>query len=91
MVLLVPLLAVLAVNLGVLVSSRVNDTRVAQQVGGLLVLPLVGLGVAQTAGIVLYNVGMSFLAVVVMAALDALILVATVRLFQRETILTRWK
>jgi ABC-2 type transport system permease protein len=90
-VLLAPLLAVLAINLGVLVSSRVNDTRVAQQVSALLVLPLVGLGIAQTAGVILYDLGMFVVALVLIAALNALVMVATVRLFQRETILTRWK
>lgn len=91
MVVLVPLLAILAVNLGVLISSRVNDTRVAQQAGGMLVLPLVGLGIAQTAGAIMYDVPMFALGAAAIAALDVLILVATVRLFQRETILTRWK
>jgi ABC-2 type transport system permease protein len=84
-------MAIVAVNLGVLISSRVNDTRVAQQVGGMLVLPLVGVGIAQTAGVILYDLRMFVLAAVVLVALDVLILVATVRLFQRETILTRWK
>lgn len=86
-----PLLGTLAVNLGVMVSSRVNDTRVAQQVGGLIVLPLIGIGIFQTAGMVLYDVRMFAFAAIGLAALDVAVLVVTARIFQRETILTRWK
>jgi ABC-2 type transport system permease protein len=86
-----PLLALLAVSLGVLISSRVNDTRVAQQIGGLLVLPLVGLGIVQTAGLILYSLPMFVAGAVAIAGLAALVLAAAVRLFSRETILTRWR
>jgi len=86
-----PLLAILAVNLGVLISSKVNDTRVAQQIGGLLVLPFVGLGIAQTAGRVLYDLPMFMVGATVVAAADVAILAVATKLFQRETILTRWR
>jgi len=86
-----PLISILAVSLGVLVSSRVNDTRVAQQIGGMIVLPLVGLSVAQAAGRMLYDMPMFALGAVALVLLDAGVLVAATRLFQRETILTRWK
>lgn len=90
-IVIAPLLALLAVNIGVLISSRVNDTRVAQQIGGILVLPVVGLGVAQTAGLILYSLPMFVAGAAVIAALDALVLVLAVKLFHRETILTRWR
>src|SRR3989442_187473 len=38
---MVPLLTLLSVNLGILISTRVNDVRVAQQIGGLVVVPVV--------------------------------------------------
>jgi ABC-2 type transport system permease protein len=47
---MVPLLTLLSVNLGILISTRVNDVRVAQQIGGLVVVPVVGLGIAQVTG-----------------------------------------
>lgn len=90
-VVIVPLLAILAVNLGVLISSRVNDTRVAQQLGGLLVLPVLGMGMAQSMGRILYDLPMFAIGAVAIAALDVAVLMAAVKLFQRETILTRWK
>ncbi len=90
-VVLAPLLALLSVSLGVLVSSRVNDTRVAQQIGGALVIPLILIGLAQTAGFILLN-PLTFVAgSAAIAAVDAGVLVVSTRLFQRETILTRWK
>src|SRR5207248_896443 len=46
-VVMVPLLTLLSVNLGILISTRVNDVRVAQQIGGLVVIPVVGVGIAQ--------------------------------------------
>jgi ABC-2 type transport system permease protein len=91
MLIIAPLLALLGVNLGILVSSRVNDTRVAQQLGSLVVLPLVGLGIAQTLGKIPYSLPMFAAGALALAALDVAILVAATRLFQRETILTRWR
>lgn len=91
MAVIVPLLAVLAVNVGVLISSRANDTRVAQQIGGMVVLPFVGMGIAQTAGLIMYSLPMFVAGAMVLALIDWGVLVAAVRLFHRETILTRWK
>jgi ABC-2 type transport system permease protein len=56
-VVLVPLLTLLSVNLGILISTRVNDVRVAQQIGGLVVVPVVGLGIAQVTGRVILDNG----------------------------------
>jgi ABC-2 type transport system permease protein len=91
MLILVPLLALLSMGIGVMISSRVNDTRAAQQIGGMLVLPIVALGIAQTAGFVLLNAFTFIGGAALIALLDVLVLRAAARLFQRETILTRWK
>jgi ABC-2 type transport system permease protein len=91
MLILVPLLALLSMSIGVMISSRVNDTRAAQQIGGMLVLPIVALGIAQTAGLVLLNAITFIGGAALLALLDVVMLRAAARLFQRETILTRWK
>lgn len=91
MVVLAPLLSLLSVSLAVIISSRVNDTRAVQQIGGFIVLPIVVLGVAQTTGLILLNATTFILGAVVVAILDVLILRVGVSLFQREKILTRWK
>lgn len=91
MVVLAPLLSLLAVSLALIISSRVNDTRAVQQIGGFIVLPIVVLGVAQTTGLILLNATTFILGAVVVAVIDVLILRIGVGLFQREKILTQWK
>ena len=91
MVVLAPLLCLLSVSLGILISSRVNDARVAQQIGGALVIPIVLLGVAQLAGLVLVSATTFVAGAFGVAAVDAGVLYLATKLFQRETILTRWK
>jgi len=90
--LLSPLLALLSVFSDVLVSSsRMNDPRAAQQVTGIFVVPIIALSLVVLAGKVLLSMWMVVLAATVALALDGLVLYFAVRLFQRETILTRWK
>lgn len=91
MLVLAPLLSLLAVSLAVIISSRVNDTRAVQQIGGFIVLPIVLIGVAQTTGLILLNAASFTVGALLIAALDAAILRVGVRLFQREKILTQWK
>lgn len=91
MILLSPLLAVLSVLCGVIVSSRLNDPRAAQQVTGVFVIPIVGLSLIVLMGKVYLDVPLILIAAAVTLALDGLALFFAVRLFQRETILTRWK
>ena len=47
---LVPLICLLSVLLGIVVSSRVNDPRTAQQIGGFVVIPIIAVAVAQFLG-----------------------------------------
>ncbi|MBI5030070.1 MAG: ABC transporter permease subunit [Chloroflexi bacterium] len=91
MILLTPLLALLAVSIAVVISSKVNDTRVAQQIGGMLVIPAVGLGIAQTAGFILLNAFTFVAGAVIIALIDVGVLYLATKLFQREKILTEWK
>jgi ABC-2 type transport system permease protein len=91
MVVLTPLLALLSVTVGVLISSRVNDTRVAQQIGGMLVIPAVVLGLAQTAGFILLNAFTFLAGSALVALIDIGLLYLSTKLFQREKILTQWK
>jgi ABC-2 type transport system permease protein len=91
MLVLTPLLALLSVSVGVMISARVNDTRVAQQIGGMLVIPAVVLGLAQTAGFILLNVFTFLAGSAIVALLDAGVLYFATKIFQREKILTQWK
>ncbi len=89
--LLSPLLAILAVTVGVIVSSRVNDPRAAEQLGMVVIVPILGLFFAQMAGLLFLDSRLTLLLVVAMALLDMGLLWLAVSLFQRETILTKWK
>ena len=87
----VPLLTLLSVNLGILISTRVNDVRVAQQIGGLVVVPVVGLGIAQVTGRVVLDNGAFLEMTIVLIVLDLAVFWLARLAFQRENILVRWR
>ncbi len=85
-----PLLALFTANLTLMVSSRTTEPRVAQQVAGLVVLPLVLLLIGQMSGMLLLTPLLIFLLGVSVAILDIIFAYLAVQIFDRETILTRW-
>lgn len=89
--LLGPLAALAALQLAVCVSSRVNDARSAQQIGALIILPIAGLLVAQLTGSVMLTGRWILLISAALVALNAGLMRVGVALFDRESILTRWK
>jgi ABC-2 type transport system permease protein len=89
--LLAPLVALLGVGLAVLASSRVDDPRAAQQIGIVVVLPILGLLLAQAMGVLFLGLGVVLAASLVAAIANVVLLSVATRLFQREAILTRWK
>ena len=90
-IIMVPLLTLLSVNLGILIATRVNDVRVAQQIGGLVVVPIVGLGILQVTGRVVLN-NESFAATgIFLLVIDALVFALARLAFRRENILSRWR
>jgi ABC-2 type transport system permease protein len=88
---LAPLVEFASLQVSVIVSSRANDPRSAQQLAGLLILPLTAVFVAQLMGVII--VGPAALAVTSagMLIVNGLLLWGGVQVFQRESILTRWK
>ena len=86
-----PLLSILSVNFSLMVSSRVNDPRVAEQLSAVVILPLLAIFIGQIAGLFLVNQQLIFIMTIVLILIDSLMIYFAVRLFQRETILTRWK
>ncbi len=86
-----PLMAIASVNLAVIVSSRVNDPRAAEQISGILVVPVLLLLFGQIGGIIVINPTVMFATTLIMVALDAVMIWIGTRMFQREVILTRWK
>ena len=55
MFVLAPLLTIMAVNVGIIVSSRVSDPRAAEQLGSLIILPLMVLFIGTVAGFIMLN------------------------------------
>lgn len=86
-----PLLALLAVFTSLMVSSRVNDPRVAEQLSMVVIVPVLGVFFGQFAGLFIINRQLVLLAALILLILDAIMVYFAVQLFQRETILTRWK
>ena len=85
-----PLAALVSLQFAVIVSSRVNDPRTAQQFGVLIILPLTAVLVAQFSGSLSLTNGAIVLVGLVLLSAWILLLAISVVLFQRETILTRW-
>jgi ABC-2 type transport system permease protein len=86
-----PLLALLAVVFSLMISSRVNDPRVAEQISMVIILPVLGGFFGQVAGLFVLNKQIISVVAFVMVALDAIMVYLATRVFQREQILTRWK
>jgi ABC-2 type transport system permease protein len=87
-----PLTALLGLQLAVCASSRVNDPRSAQQLGAvILIIPIGVLQIAQFVGGVVLT-GPILLGIgIVLSAGNLLALRAAVSIFDRESILIRWK
>ena len=90
--LMVPLAVLMSVEWNVFVSSRASDVRVAQQVGGLLMAPFVGIYVAGEFNLIGLGVMNNLLYIcAALAAADVILLILARAAFQREEILTKWK
>lgn len=86
-----PLASLAALQLAVCVSSRVNDARSAQQIGALVVLPIAGLLVLQLTGTFQLTLPVIASLALVLTAANAGLMLLGIALFDRESILTRWK
>ncbi len=85
-----PLFAFLGNGIAVLVSARVGEARLAQQLSALVVLPIMGLVGAQIAGWLQAGTRYYALQGAVVLCLDVLLVVAGIRLFDRERLISRW-
>jgi ABC-2 type transport system permease protein len=86
-----PLMAVLAVNFALIVSSRVNDPRTAEQLSAVVIMPILAIVLGQIAGLIVLNVQFMLVAISLLTMIDVGLIYLGARLFQRETILTKWK
>jgi ABC-2 type transport system permease protein len=87
----IPLACVLSVEANIIISSRVNDIRAAQQVGGIIILPLVLVTVLPS---IIQILPMDTLALILsggLAIADIGLFYLSKATFEREEILTKWK
>ena len=85
-----PTACIMSVEANVIVSSRVNDIRAAQQLGGLVVLPIIGLVLIVVSSAQLSILVASIMSVALIFA-DVILFYLSKKAFQREEILTKWK
>jgi ABC-type Na+ efflux pump permease subunit len=88
---LCPLLALFGNATAVVVSARVLDPRAAQNIAAMTVVPLLGLLVVQLAGRVSLSARFYGVFALVAALADVLLVALAVKLFDRDSLLTRWR
>jgi ABC-2 type transport system permease protein len=90
--LMVPLAAIMSVEWNVIISARVSDVRVAQQVGILLILPFAGIYVSGELDLIPLGSTSNLLIIAgILLVVDVLLLYVAKATFRREEILTKWK
>jgi ABC-type Na+ efflux pump permease subunit len=88
--LLAPLLSTFSIWVGLAISVRANDIRVAQQLSALAMLPMIGLIALFTFGVVSPTVEVAVAGALVLVVLDAAAWRLVSAMFDRERLLTRY-
>jgi len=86
-----PLVVLASLQVSVITSSRASDPRSAQQLTALLILPITAIFVAQLMGLFVVGPAMILTGALGCLILNVILGWVGVRVFQRETILTRWR
>ena len=86
-----PAAALVSLQSAIIISSRVNDARTAQQFGVLIIIPLAALLVAQFTGAFWLSSTMLALLGLGLVGVWLLLVLLSVAIFDRDTILTRWR
>lgn len=86
-----PLMAIQAVLLALIVSTRVNEPRAAQQIAMVVILPIMVLIFGQLGGWLIINRTLMWGTSLVMLIIDLALIFIAGELFERESILTKWK
>lgn len=86
-----PLLALMAVNIAIMISSRVNDPRVAEQLSGAVLVPIILIVVGQSTGLFIIDQQFIIIFGLLLLVIDVILAYFGRQVFERETILTRWR
>jgi ABC-2 type transport system permease protein len=86
-----PLTCLLSVEANVIISSRVNDIRAAQQIGTLVILPVILFMILVSTNTSVPNTLMALITSGGLTIADIALFFMTEATFKREEILTKWK
>ena len=86
-----PLLGLIAVSVMTAISSRVNDTRTAQQLSIWAVVPIIAIVLGELSGQFELTGLVAVVTTLILIPVAILLTWGAAQLFQREAILTRWK
>jgi ABC-type Na+ efflux pump permease subunit len=89
--LLAPLACILSVGFNVLVSSRANDVRTAQQLGTLILLPFGAVYFLSEFKVITLTTNNLLIMAASLVVIDGIVFYLVKATFQREEILTKWK
>lgn len=89
--LITPAITALSFLLGIIGSSRAKDAKSAQNIVLIVILPLLGLVAIQVTGVVWLNTLAMLGLAVFLILVDVIVLKIAVRLFQRESIIVKWR
>jgi ABC-2 type transport system permease protein len=89
--LLAPLACILGVGYNILISSRANDVRTAQQLGVLIILPLGAVYLLTELRVLDLTIPNLLIMAAALAVIDGVVFFLVKATFQREEILTKWK
>jgi ABC-2 type transport system permease protein len=89
--LLTPAVAVLSFLLGVIGSSRARDARSAQNMALVIIFSVFGFIAVQVTGVLWFTPILSLVLGLAVGVVDLLVLRIAVKLFQRESIVVKWR
>lgn len=84
-------LAILTMTFALMVSSCVNDPRVDEQISIAIIILVLGGFFGQVSGLFVLSTQLISVIAFVMLALDVLMIYLASQVFDRESILTRWR
>lgn len=87
----IPLACVLSVEANIIISSRINDIRAAQQIGAIIILPIIFLMALPSVIQIFPMVTLALILSGGLAVADVGLFYLSKAIFQREEILTKWK
>lgn len=86
-----PLITLISITLTIIISSKVNDPRTAQQASAVLIVPLIALILGQVTGLLVLRPELIAVVLVALFGVVVLSIYIASRVFDREAILTRWR